>query len=128
MKYTNINDIRPTQMYNPDYAIIYYCYPVLLAAPFLIGSVMAAISARIKHEVHNFSCHVLQTHWVTKNHEYEISELFWQFRLRRHHVQCLVLCVRGHGHLLLSLRCHGVPLLQDLLQVVGDHVHGHGGT
>ena len=94
----------------------------------LISSVMAAISARIKHEVHNFSCHVLQTHWVTKNHEYEISELFWQFRLRRHHVQCLVLCVRGHGHLLLSLRGQGVPLLQDLLQVVGDHVHGHGGT
>ena len=39
-----------------------------------------------------------------------------------------MLGVRGRGHLLLPLRGHGVPLLQDLLQVEyhvyeeGDHV------
>ena len=38
-----------------------------------------------------------------------------------------MLCVWGHGHLLLQLRCQGVSLLQDLLQVV-VYVDGHPGV
>ena len=46
--------------------------------------------------------------------------------IHHHHVQHPLLCVWGHGHLLLPLRCPGVSLLQDLLQV-GDLVHGQAG-
>jgi hypothetical protein len=38
-----------------------------------------------------------------------------------------MLCVWGPGHLILSLWCKGLPLLQDLLQV-DDLVHGHAGV